>query len=58
MDRMFMNKEGQQILNDIIKPEKVVFMHISPERLDYFQSLVKDIPSMIIFSEEMQMLTL
>ena len=54
MDRIFMQPEGMKIIADIVKPEKLVFMHIEPARVDYYKTIIKDSPNMTIFSNTME----
>lgn len=54
LDRVFLGREGQELLNETIHSNNIVFMHIEPARLEYYKSIIKNIPEMMIFSKTME----
>jgi len=54
MDRVFMQPDGMKVISELIKPEKLIFMHIEPARVDYFKNIVKEFPSILIFSKPLE----
>jgi L-ascorbate metabolism protein UlaG (beta-lactamase superfamily) len=54
MDRIFLKPEGMKIIADVVKPDKLIFMHIEPARVEYYKSIIKDFADMIIFSDAME----
>ncbi|MFH0762199.1 MAG: exo-alpha-sialidase [Bacteroidota bacterium] len=53
-DRTFMRPEGMKIINEVIKPDNLVLMHLEPGRKEYYQSVIKDIPGMWVFKAKME----
>jgi len=53
-DRGFLSREGMEILNGIINTKYLVLMHIAPGKVDYFKSIIKDIPDMHIYKKSME----
>ena len=53
LDRTFLRKEGQEIMNSLIHTKELVFMHIEPERNEYYKSIIKDAPGLSVFTEKM-----
>jgi L-ascorbate metabolism protein UlaG (beta-lactamase superfamily) len=54
MDRVFMQADGMNVISGYIKPEKLIFMHIEPARLEYYKNIVKDFPDIFIFSKPLE----
>ena len=57
MDRVFMQPDGMNIINEVIKPEKLIFMHIEPARVDYYKNIIKDFQGIFIFSKPLESAT-
>jgi len=53
-DRTFMRPEGMKIINEVVKPDNLVLMHLEPARKEYYQSVIKDIPGLWVFKEKME----
>lgn len=53
-DRTFMRPEGMKIINEVLKPDNLVFMHLEPGRKEYYQSVIKDIPGICVFKVKME----
>lgn len=54
MDRIFMKPEGMKVIGEIIQPQMLIFMHIEPDRVDYYKNIIKGFPGMFIFSKPME----
>jgi L-ascorbate metabolism protein UlaG (beta-lactamase superfamily) len=54
LDRVFLGKDGQELMNEVIHSKNIVFMHIEPGKAEYYKSLVKNIPQMIVFTKSME----
>ena len=54
LDRTFLRKEGQEIMNLLIHTKDLVFMHIEPERGEYYKSIIKDAPGLSVFTKKME----
>jgi L-ascorbate metabolism protein UlaG (beta-lactamase superfamily) len=54
LDRTFLRKEGQEIMNSLIHTKDLVFMHIDPGRGEYYKSLIKDVPGLSVFTKKME----
>jgi L-ascorbate metabolism protein UlaG (beta-lactamase superfamily) len=54
LDRTFLRKEGQDIMNSQIHAKNLVFMHIEPERSEYYKSIIKDVPGLSVFTKKME----
>lgn len=54
LDRVFMQPDGMQVINEVLKPEKLIFMHIEPARVDYYRNIVKEFPDIFIFSKPLE----
>lgn len=54
MDRVFMQPSGMEVIGGMIKPGKLIFMHIEPSRVDYYKNIIRDFPDMIIFSKPLE----
>jgi hypothetical protein len=53
-DRVFLSREGMKILNEFTSIKDLVFMHIEPNRREYYQSVINNIPGLYIFSKQME----
>lgn len=54
LDRVFLGSGGQELINEIIRPKNLIFMHIEPAKTEYFKSVIKSIPEMFVFTRPMQ----
>ncbi|MBU1012771.1 MAG: MBL fold metallo-hydrolase [Bacteroidetes bacterium] len=54
MDKQFLRAEGMQIINELIKPENLILMHIAPSQTEYFSKMVEAIPEIFVFKEKME----
>jgi len=54
LDRVFMQPAGMKVISELIKPEKLIFMHIEPSRVEYYKNVVKDFPEIFIFSKPLE----
>ena len=54
LDRTFLRKEGQEIMNSLIHTKDLVFMHIEPGRGEYYKSIIKDVPGLSVFTKKME----
>jgi len=54
LDRTFLLKEGQEIMNSLIHSKDLVFMHIEPARGEYYKSIIKDVPGFSVFTKKME----
>jgi len=52
-DRMFLRKEGMEIINSL-NTKKLIFMHIEPKKREYYKSVIKDIPEILIFDRPLE----
>ena len=50
IDRIFMQPAGMKVIAELFNPEKLIFMHIEPARVDYYKNIVKEFPEIYIFS--------
>jgi L-ascorbate metabolism protein UlaG (beta-lactamase superfamily) len=54
LDRTFLRKEGQEIMNSFIHTKDLFFMHIEPARNEYYKSIIKDVPGLSVFTKKME----
>ncbi len=56
LERMFwgMGKQGQEMINQYINPEKIVVMHISPARKEMFKKYFSGSENIFLFMEKME----
>ena len=54
LDRTFLAKEGQELLNSLIHSKNTVFMHIEPARAEYYKSVIKSVPEMMVFTKHLE----
>jgi L-ascorbate metabolism protein UlaG (beta-lactamase superfamily) len=54
LDRTFLRKEGQEIMNSFINTRDLVFMHIEPGKAEYYKSIIKDLPGLFVFTQKME----
>jgi len=54
LDRTFLRKEGQEIMNTLIHTKEIVFIHIEPSRSEYYKSIIKDVPGLYVFTKRME----
>jgi L-ascorbate metabolism protein UlaG (beta-lactamase superfamily) len=54
LDRTFLRKEGQEIMNSLIHTKDLVFMHIEPARAEYYKSIIKEVPGLSVFTKKME----
>jgi L-ascorbate metabolism protein UlaG (beta-lactamase superfamily) len=54
MDRVFLRGDGQDLLNDYIHTKNLIFMHIEPNKAEYYQSVIKSVPEMFVFTRPME----
>ena len=54
LDRTFLRKEGQEIMNSLIHTKDLVFMHIEPGRVEYYKSIIRDVPGLSVFTKKME----
>jgi L-ascorbate metabolism protein UlaG (beta-lactamase superfamily) len=54
LDRTFLRKEGQEIMNSLIHTKELVFMHIEPARNEFYKSIIKDVPGLSVFTKKME----
>ncbi|MBU1014727.1 MAG: MBL fold metallo-hydrolase [Bacteroidetes bacterium] len=54
LDRVYLGREGQQIMNEYIHSKNIILMHIEPNRREYYYSFVKDIPEFFVFMKPME----
>lgn len=54
MDRVFLRREGQDLLNEYIHTKNLIFMHIEPKKAEYYQSMIKSVPEMFVFTRSME----
>ncbi len=54
VDRTFLRKEGQELLNEYIHSRNIIFMHVEPGKAAYYQSVIKSIPEMFVFTHPME----
>jgi len=52
LDRIFLRRDGQELINEYIHTKNLIFMHIEPGRGEYYKSSIKDIPEFFIFSKQ------
>jgi len=53
-DRVFLRPEGMKIIEQNIRADHIVLMHIEPGKSDYYKSILKDYPEFLIFSKLME----
>lgn len=58
MDRVFMRPNGMMLINELIKPDKLIFMHIEPMKVGYYKSIIKDLDDILIFSKPLDSIAL
>jgi L-ascorbate metabolism protein UlaG (beta-lactamase superfamily) len=51
-DRVFLRPEGMNVIKQFNSLKDLIFMHVEPGRRQYYQSVIKDIPSFCIFSNQ------
>jgi L-ascorbate metabolism protein UlaG (beta-lactamase superfamily) len=51
-DRVFLRREGMNLINNFTGIKNLMFMHIEPGRRDYYRSVIKEIPGFFIFSKQ------
>lgn len=51
-DRVFLRREGMEIINKFSDLKNIVLMHIEPEKQEYFRSVVKDFPAFFVFTKK------
>jgi len=54
LDRVFLGREGQELMSEVIRSKNIVFMHIEPGKRDYYKSIVKSVPEMFVFQKSME----
>lgn len=54
LDRTFLRKEGQEIMNSLIHTKDLVFMHIEPGKSEYYKSIIKEVPGLSVFTIKME----
>ena len=54
LDRTFLRKEGQEIMNSLIHTKDLVFMHIEPAGVEQYKSIIKDVPGLFVFTKKME----
>jgi len=54
LDRVFMQPGGMNVISSLIKPEKMIFMHIEPSKVEYYKNIIKDFPEIFIFSKPLE----
>ncbi|MCX6225209.1 MAG: MBL fold metallo-hydrolase [Bacteroidia bacterium] len=50
-DRVFLRREGMNLINNFSSIKNLILMHVEPGRRDYYQSVIKEIPGFYIFSK-------
>lgn len=50
LDRVFLRQEGQELLNEHIRTNNIILMHIEPNKRDYYKTILKEAPIFFIFS--------
>ncbi len=53
-NRMFLGREGMDIINTYIKSTMIVFMHIESEKVEYYNSIIKGFPTLQIVGKIME----
>lgn len=53
-DRTFFNRAGQDLMNKYINAQNIVFVHIAKDKVDFFRSIIKDVPEMYIFKSPLE----
>lgn len=51
-DRVFLKREGMNLINNFSSMKNLIFMHVEPGRRDFYQSVIKEIPVFSIFSKQ------
>jgi L-ascorbate metabolism protein UlaG (beta-lactamase superfamily) len=54
VDRIFLRKEGQEVLQTYVRSENIIFIHIEPGKGAYYQSVINSIPEMSVFVNPME----
>lgn len=54
LDRIFLGREGQELMSEKINAGNIIFMHIEPKRAEYYKSVVKSVPFMHVFTQQME----
>jgi L-ascorbate metabolism protein UlaG (beta-lactamase superfamily) len=53
-DRVFMQPDGMKRIEEVMNPDKLIFMHIEPSRVNYYRNIVSGFPALVIFSKPME----
>lgn len=54
LDRVFLRRDGQDLINEYIHPHNIVFMHIEPGKGEYYRSIIKNVPEMFVFARPLE----
>jgi L-ascorbate metabolism protein UlaG (beta-lactamase superfamily) len=54
MDRIFMRPEGLTLIPELIQPQKLIFMHIEPAKVEYYLRTISAVPDMVVFARSME----
>lgn len=54
LDRVFLRRDGQELMNEFFKTKNIIFMHIEPGRGEYYRTVIKSIPEMFAFTKSME----
>ncbi len=54
LDRGFLGRDGQKLMNAYLGGSNIVFMHIEPGRREYIKSVIKSVPEMCVFTKGME----
>ena len=54
LDRVFLRREGQELMNEFFHTKNIIFMHIEPGRGEYYRTVIKSIPEMFAFTKSME----
>ncbi|OFX88112.1 MAG: hypothetical protein A2W99_10810 [Bacteroidetes bacterium GWF2_33_16] len=54
LDRVYLSKEGQELINKYINSNNIIFMHIDPGKSNYYKSVIQGVPEMFVFQASME----
>ncbi len=54
LDRVFLGRDGQELISAQIRSRNIIFMHIEPAKVEYFKSVVQSVPEMFVFTGPME----
>jgi L-ascorbate metabolism protein UlaG (beta-lactamase superfamily) len=54
LDRMFLRRDGIELIEKYIHSNNIIFMHIEPGKADYYKSIIQTIPEMHVFTNSLE----